>query len=130
MHLVDNPDSVILLGDSGPGSIVQGTMAKLKAESKLGDLISADRGNHDGSDSGASSADGSQKGKETNAPASKTSEEEAELYRKTGDASLYLYYLKAVDSFGLINLVATSVIMGLWPILPRKPLVRLQKLHC
>lgn len=124
LHLVDNTDSIILLGDSGPGSVIQGTMEQLKTDTKLGDLISTSHGSHESAATGMGSADGSQKSEMTATAVARVDDAEADLLRKTGDSSLYLYYLKTVDWASLVGFVVTGALCALWPVLGQLWLMR------
>lgn len=117
---MDNPDSVILLGHDGPGSIVQGTMDKLKRETSLSDLISESFKDENDSRSASSNAKSERTGSASSGDVGKVDDAEADMLRKSGDLSLYRYYLSAVGWSGLVGFFITGLLSAVWPGLPRE----------
>lgn len=119
LHLIDQVDSVIMLGDDGPGSIVQGTMQELKAKTKIQDLIATSYKSADGDTTANASSASSQKG-DAEAPQGVNDEEmEKDLLRKAGDLSLYSYYLNMVGVNGALWFSLLVAAAAAWPILPQ-----------
>ncbi|KAH8710451.1 ABC transporter atnG [Beauveria bassiana] len=117
LHLIDQPDSVILLGDDGPGSVVQGTLDELKASTRIQDLIATSHKSADDETANTSSAS-SQKGNgEQTAPVNEA-EKTQDLIRKTGDVTLYSYYLKMVDRKVAVLACIAAFASATWPVLP------------
>lgn len=117
----------MLLGDDGPGSILQGNMETLMRETKIGDLVAAHPGGHDAAQPAAEEAAVFSRVKATSQLATKVDDTEAELLRKTGDFSLYVYYWKTVGWRGAYGFVGTSLLCAAWPALPRKSLTHTGK---
>lgn len=117
LHLIDQPDSVILLGDDAPGSVVQGTLEELKKNTRIQDLIATSH-KSTGSDTADMSSASSQK-----ADADKTStvnedERNKDLIRKTGDITLYSYYLGMIDRRLAVFACLAVILSATWPVLP------------
>ncbi|OAA69268.1 ABC transporter, transmembrane domain, type 1 [Akanthomyces lecanii RCEF 1005] len=117
LHLIDRPDSVILLGDDGPGSVIQGTLEELKKNTKIQDLIATSHKSADGDTANASSAS-SQKGDADHATNVNEDEKNKDLIRKTGDITLYSYYRNMIDRKLAILACFTVVLSATWPVLP------------
>ncbi|OAQ99177.1 hypothetical protein LLEC1_01741 [Akanthomyces lecanii] len=117
LHLIDRPDSVILLGDDGPGSVIQGALEELKKSTKIHDLIATSHKSADSDTANASSAS-SQKGGADQASDVNEDEKNKDLIRKTGDITLYSYYLNMVDRKLAVFACLIVVLSAMWPVLP------------
>ncbi|KAJ6782693.1 hypothetical protein PWT90_02455 [Aphanocladium album] len=118
LHLVDSPDSVILLGANGAGSISQGTMEELVERSNIRDLIAANHGDDDETAS-PEDTDNSPTAKIKDEDIDKVDDAEADLLRKSGDLSLYLYYWKTIGWDSIFGFLGTALLCAGWPILPQ-----------
>lgn len=118
LHLIEQPDSVILVGDEGAGSVIQGTLDELKAKTKIQDLIATSRKSADEGDANVNSAS-SQKGNADAVQDVDEAEKEKELHRKTGDMTLYAYYLNMVGANGIIWFAAVVALAAVWPLVPQ-----------
>ncbi|XWX00244.1 hypothetical protein V2A60_008264 [Cordyceps javanica] len=117
LHLIDQPDSVILLGDDGPGSLIQGTLSQLKEKTKIQDLVATSHSSADNETTTVSSAS-SQKGNAEQTSDVNDDEKNRDLVRKTGDITLYSYYLRTLDrKLAILAIIATSL-CAVWPALP------------
>ncbi|OAA36504.1 ABC transporter, transmembrane domain, type 1 [Beauveria brongniartii RCEF 3172] len=117
LHLIDQPDSVILLGDDGPSSAVQGTLDQLKATTRVQDLIATSHKFADDEIANTSSAS-SQKGIGEQTSTVNEAEKTKDLIRKTGDVTLYSYYLKMVDRKVAVLACIAAIASATWPVLP------------
>lgn len=114
VHLLDKPDSVILLGDKFPGHVLQGSLDELKASTGIQSLISSS--NEEGEPR-------EETGQETplfeavSRVPRKTDEVDSKV-RSSGDFSLYLYYFKAVGPKNLAIVLVSELgnaIMNIFP---------------
>lgn len=118
MHLIDNPDSVILLGDKCPGNVIQGSLDELKASTGIQALVSSSseeskpREDEIAQDIAAHhTAPG--------APQRKTGGNEVNSkIRTSGDFSLYLYYFQAIGRGNLAVIFIGEVLGGLVGVFP------------
>lgn len=115
MHLVESPDSVILLGYPEPGKAIQGTLKDLKKQTNIDELISSSR--HGDTEATSSTKPGSSSSS-VKADGAKDKEEEKDLLRKTGDLSLYKYYFDAVGWSNVAQLFFAGCIFSAFVILP------------
>lgn len=118
LHLIEQPDSVILIGDDGPGSVVQGTLDELKEKTNIAQLISTSHKSADGETTANASSANSQKGGPDATTDTEKRDEEKLLIQKSGDITLYSYYLNMLDrrlvlAFGVLCTVASA-----WPVVP------------
>lgn len=123
LHLIDQPDSVILLGDDGPGSLIQGTLDELKTKTKIQDLIATSHSADDEAGAATPSSASSQKGVAAASAAAATEgmgdeERQRDVLRKTGDWGLYSYYLNMVGANGVLWFALVVVAAAVWPVLP------------
>ncbi|KAJ3497319.1 hypothetical protein NLG97_g1989 [Lecanicillium saksenae] len=118
LHLVESPDSVILLGANGAGSISQGTLEELMETTNIRDLVASSHGEHEDAAS-SEGRDGSLDAKIKYESIDKIDDAEAELLRKSGDLSLYLYYWNTIGWDSLFGFLGTSLLCAGWPILPQ-----------
>ncbi|EGX89739.1 ABC transporter, putative [Cordyceps militaris CM01] len=117
LHLIDQPDSVTLVGDDGPGSLIQGTLDELKEKTKIQDLIATSHSSADNDNTTTSSAS-SQKGGADQTASVNDEEKTRDLVRKTGDMTLYSYYLGMVGRKLAVIACFTAMLSATWPVLP------------
>ncbi|KAJ3480929.1 hypothetical protein NLG97_g7944 [Lecanicillium saksenae] len=118
LHLLDQPDSVILIGDDGPGSLIQGTLNELKQNTSIEQLIATSHGSTDGESTTNASSTSSQKGGTNATPSPQSDAAEREQIRKSGDITLYSYYLGMIDRKLAVTFALFCVLSSAFPILP------------
>ncbi|EXV01691.1 ABC transporter [Metarhizium robertsii] len=118
VHLIDRPDSVILLGDKGPGQVIQGPLDELKASTGIQALISSSR-----EESSAHEDEIAQKGTLLKTAPRPPRQKDVDgkidsKIRTSGDISLYLYYFKAIGTRKLMILLISEAANALTNIFP------------
>ncbi|KID79154.1 ABC transporter atnG [Metarhizium brunneum] len=118
LHLIDRPDSVILLGDKGPGQVIQGPLDELKASTGIQALISSSR-----EESSAHEDEIAQKGTLLKTAQGPPRQKDVDgkidsKIRTSGDISLYLYYFKAIGTRKLMILLISEAANALTNIFP------------
>lgn len=118
VHLIDRPDSVILLGDKGPGQVIQGPLEELKASTGIQALISSSR-----EESSAHGDETAQKGTLLKTAPRPPRQKDVDgkidsKIRTSGDISLYLYYFKAIGMRKLMILLISEAANALTNIFP------------
>jgi hypothetical protein len=123
VHLVESPDSVILLGYPEPGKALQGTLKYLKEQTDIDQLISSSQQGDAVANTGTKLGSSSSSVKAADAEIS-DKDAEKELLRKTGDLSLYKYYFDAVGWWNVGQLFFAGCMVSAFVVLPGKCL------HC
>ncbi|KAJ6779329.1 hypothetical protein PWT90_02512 [Aphanocladium album] len=118
LHLLEQPDSVILIGDDGPGSLIQGTLDELKEKTNIQQLIATSHTSADGESTANVSSASSQKGAPDATASAKSDAAEREQIRKSGDLTLYSYYLGMIDRKLAFTFAFFCIFGSAFPVLP------------
>lgn len=120
VHLIDKPDSVILLGDKYSGHVVQGTLDELKSSTGIQTLISSSSEESKPREEEMAQDEEMHK-MASAAPQRKAGGNEIDSkIRTSGDFSLYLYYFKAIGKRNLAIIVIGEMLEALTSVFPGK----------
>lgn len=118
VHLIDDVDTIILLGDKEPGHVVQGTLDQLKAETNIADLILSDHGHKESAENLMKLGSPEIQSRKKVMTKSSQEKDQATNVRVSGSFDAYRYYMRAIGSsyvFILLGLTVSTEFMSVFP---------------